>query len=130
MDNHFQNVYQPLESKGYKVDTLLMTNKHEKYEEFLKIYKSIKVDYDDITKEDERILYDYYFKLKVPYQGGPGSFKSGGRFLKLKESIPEYDLYVFIRADAHLKSSMDDMNIDYTKINYLWPETDVLYFLN
>lgn len=129
-DNHQKCIYDPLLQIGYKVDTLLMTNKHEKYEEFVEEYNALKIDYLDITPEDEAVLHGYYFKLKVVEGYGPGTFKSGGRFLKLKEKIPQYDLYVFVRTDAQFKLSMSEMNIDYKKINYLWPETDVGYFLN
>lgn len=127
-ENHEKCIYSPLVEMGYIVDTLLMTNKHEKYDEFLDEYNSLRIHYDDITPQDESILYNYYFGLKVVGGYGPGTFKSGGRFLKLREEIPSYDLYVFIRSDAQFKLSISDMNIDYKKINYLWPETDIQFF--
>jgi hypothetical protein len=53
---------------------------------------------------------------------------SGGRFLKLKEEIPNYDMYVIVRADLHFKLGLNQLNVDYKKMNWLWPETYYLYF--
>jgi hypothetical protein len=127
-ENHQKYVYSPLIEMGYSVDTLLMTNKHEKYNEFLDEYNSLRIYYDDITAQDEENLYNYYFNLKVIEGYGPGTFKSGGRFLKLRQKIPTYDLYVFVRADTQFKISMSEMDINFKKINYLWPETDIQFF--
>lgn len=128
-ENHRKNIHSPLEKLGYKVDTALITNKHKFYKGFLKEYNALEIEYDEITEIDELKLFEYY-RIKVPAGWGPGSFRSGGRFLKLKNKLPEYDLYVIIRTDAILKKSMDDLSIDYTKINYLWPETDFHFYDN
>lgn len=125
--NHKKNVIDPLKNMGYSVDTCLITNKHSKYDLFLKEYDAINVTYDDVTPEDEKKLYDYY-ALKVPEEHGPGSLKSGTRVLKARNNIPEYDLYVFVRADAKFKMSIQEMNIDYKRINYSWKETDFRFF--
>jgi hypothetical protein len=112
---------------GYDVDVCLITNKHAKHNLFLEEYDAINVLYDDLTLEDEIKLYKYY-ALKVPEEHGPGSLKSGGRILKAKRNIPEYDLYVFVRADTKFKLSLNELNIDYNKMNYLWKETDIRFF--
>lgn len=125
--NHTRNIIEPLKKMGYNVDISLITNKHLKYELFLKEYNAINVNYDDITPIDESNLYRYY-ALKVPEEHGPGSLKSGGRVLKAKRNIPEYDLYLFVRADAKFKLSLNELNIDYTKMNYSWKETDYRFF--
>jgi hypothetical protein len=122
-ENHYEKIYQPLYDLGYKIDNVLVTNKHEHYDEFVKEYSAIPVFYDEITKEDEDNLYNYY-ALKVPKEHGPGSLRSGGRFLKLVDKLPEYDQYVFIRADVQFKVKLTDLKVDFEKINYLWPETD------
>lgn len=128
--NHAEMIYAPLVEKGYKIDKLLLTQKHEHYEQFMSDYNAIRVEYDDLTPQEESILHSYYFHLKITKGWGPGSFKTGGRFLKLKQPIPEYDLYVFIRADVQFKLSLSEMNVDYEKINYLWPETDSRFYTN
>ena len=127
--NHKECIYNPLFKLGYSIDTSLVTNKHEFYEGFKKEYGAINLQYDDITPEDEKNLEEFfYLKIDRNLGWGPGQFKSGGRFLKLKEKIPEYDLYVFVRADASFKITLDKLNVDYDKINYLWPETDYRFF--
>lgn len=125
--NHEDKIFGPLRKKGYSIDISLVTNKHKNYDKFLKEYSAIKLDYEDITKEETKMLYDYY-KLRVPQQYGPGFILSGARFLKIKDKIPEYDLYLFIRADLLFKKSVNDMDINYEKINYLWPESDDCFF--
>jgi hypothetical protein len=128
-ENHQENVFNSLNKKGYDIDFALITNKHEFYEGFKKEYNAINVDYSDITKEDEELLYDFYcLKIDESLGWGPGQFKSGGRFLKLKNKLPEYDLYVFIRADTFFKLDIDSLSVDYEKMNYLWPETDYRFF--
>ena len=128
-ENHQKCMYNPLIELGYKIDTALVTNKHEFYEGFKKEYNAIKLDYDDITPEDEKNLEEYYhLKIDRRLGWGPGLFKSGGRLLKLKDKIPEYDLYVFIRADSFFKVTLNELKVDYNKINYLWPETDYRFF--
>ena len=52
-ENHYEMIYQPLYDLGYKIDNVLVTNKHEHYDEFVKEYSAIPVFYDEITKEDE-----------------------------------------------------------------------------
>jgi hypothetical protein len=128
-ENHKEFLYKPLTEQGYKVDTALVTNKHKFYDGFKKEYDAIDIEYDDITPEDENKLLEYY-QIKVPQGWGPGSFRSGGRFLKLKQKMPEYDVYVFIRTDAILKKSISELSVDYEKINYLWPETDYHFYEN
>jgi hypothetical protein len=128
-ENHKEFLYKPLTKQGYKVDTALVTNKHKFYDGFKKEYDAIDIEYDDITPEDENKLLEYY-QIKVPQGWGPGSFRSGGRFLKLKQKMPEYDVYVFIRTDAILKKSISELSVDYEKINYLWPETDYHFYEN
>lgn len=129
--NHQKMIYEPLFDSGYIVDTLLMTSKHSKYQEFLCEYNSISIDYDDIADSDCETLINY-FNLKVTkkHTNGFGHPAPGGRFLKLKESIPDYDLYVFIRSDTVFKMSISNMDIDYDKINYLWRETDSSFLQN
>ena len=126
-ENHKEFLYKPLKELGYNVDTALVTNKHKFYDGFKKEYDAIDLDYDDITPEDEEKLLEYY-RIKVPAGWGPGAFRSGGRFLKLKQKMPEYDVYVFIRTDAILKKSINELSVDYEKINYLWPETDYHFY--
>lgn len=123
--NHLENVFKPLEKMGYSHDFMLLTNKHEKFEEFQKFYNAIDVYYDDFTSKDFQILHDFYFnKYDIP----PGHCTSGGRFLKIKDEIPEYDLYLMIRADLRFKMSIDNLKIDLDKINWLWPETDYRFY--
>jgi hypothetical protein len=128
--NHYENVFSKLENNGYHLDFCLLTNKHEMYEEFVKDYNAINIEYDEISQSDLDCLEHYYFKLKVPTGEGPGTLRSGGRFLKIKSKIPEYDIYVFLRADLLFKKSIDQLSIDFDKINYLWVETDHKFFSN
>lgn len=125
--NHKKNIIDPLKNMGYEVDTCLITNKHIKYDLFIKEYGAIEIFYDDLTIEDEKNLYKYY-TIKVPEEHGPGSLKSGARVLKARKNIPEYDLYVFVRADTKFKLPLNQLNIDYDKINYSWKETDFRFF--
>jgi hypothetical protein len=117
-ENHHKNIIKPLEDLGYKVDTTLVTNKHKRYDEFVEEYNAIRLDYSDITQQEYDNLYSFY-SMKTPQQWGCGSFRPGGRFLKMRSKFPEYDLYVFLRGDTILKKSLNDMNVDYEKINYL-----------
>jgi|694.fasta_scaffold62715_1 hypothetical protein len=126
-ENHHKNIIKPLEDLGYKVDTTLVTNKHKRYDEFVEEYNAIRLDYSDITQQEYDNLYSFY-AMKTPQQWGCGSFRPGGRFLKMRGKFPEYDLYVFLRGDTILKKSLNDMNVDYEKINYLWKETDYRFF--
>ena len=123
--NHVENVFKPLEKMGYSHDFMLLTNKHEKYDEFKNFYKAIDVDYEDFSSENFQTVHDFYF---MRYDWEPGHCTSGGRFLKVKNKIPEYDLYVMIRADVSFKMSIDNLNIDFEKMNWLWPETDYRFF--
>ena len=125
--NHFDNIYNPLIQMGYKIDTVLCTNKHAKYDEFVKEYNAVPVIYDDMTKEENDFLYQYY-AFRIPEQWGPGMFSSGARVLKIQEQIDGYDLYVFVRADATFKASLDDMDVDYKRMNWLWKETDIRFY--
>ena len=127
-ENHEENIYKPLRELGYTVDTTLITNKHKRYDEFVEHYNAIRLDYTDFTPEHFDILEKFY-RYKINYQGwGPGSYISGGRLLNLHEELPEYDIYVFVRADTNFKQSLSDLNVDYNKINYLWRETDYRFF--
>jgi len=76
--NHNKKIIEPLKKLGYSVDIALITNKHVKYDLFLKEYDAVNIFYEDITPKDESKLYQYY-ALKVPEEHGPGSLKSGGR---------------------------------------------------
>lgn len=124
-ENHQEKIIKPLKQRGYKVDIALLTNKHEKYDEFVEYYNAIPLDYEDFNEEDATILKTYYY-WRSDIQ--PGIPKSGGRFLKLKEEIPNYDIYVIVRADLHFKLGLNQIDVDYKKMNWLWPETDVHYF--
>jgi len=124
-ENHQEKIIEPLKKRGYKVDIALLTNKHEKYDEFVEYYNAIPLDYEDFNEEDGTILTTYYnWRSDI----APGMPKSGGRFLKLKEEIPNYDIYVIVRADLHFKLGLNQLNVDYKKMNWLWPETYYLYF--
>ena len=125
--NHIKNINQPLIDLGYCVDVALVTNKHKYYDEFKKEYDAIDIQYEDLISNDEDILFNFYV-LKTPEMYGPGSMKSGGRFVKIRDRLPEYDLYVFVRTDTIFKMSLNDLKVDYEKINYLWPETDYRFF--
>ena len=119
--NHLEKIFTPLKQRGYSIDVALLTNKHSKYDEFVDFYKAIPLEYEDINHDDVEILKSYYFfKSDLP----PGGFLSGGRFLKLKKPIPRYEMYVMVRADAHFKMGLNELNVDYQKMNWLWPETD------
>lgn len=125
--NHFDKIYSPLIDMGYKIDVVLATNKHEKYDEFVKEYNALPVNYEDITHEESNFLYQYY-AFRVPEQWGPGMFSSGARVLKIQEQIDDYDLYVFVRADATFKVGINEMNVDFRKMNWLWKETDFRFY--
>ena len=123
--NHTEKIFQPLRRRGYTLDFALLTNKHRLYDEFMEFYNAIPLDYEDFNSEDSRVLHEYYFwKSNIP----PGWFYSGGRFLKLKNRIPNYDLYVIVRADLSFKMSIEELNVNYDKMNWLWPETDFQVF--
>ena len=125
LENHNEKIVEPLKKLGYNVDYALLTNKHKKYDEFTQFYNSIPLEYEDINAEDFKTMHKFYFwKREHP----PGYFYSGGRFLKLKNKIPRYDTYVIVRADAHFKMGLDELNVDYDKMNWLWPETDFRVF--
>lgn len=123
--NHYDNVIKPLHKMGYSHDIMLLTNKHEKYDEFKDFYNAIDVDYEDFNEDNFNIVKSFYF---MRYTWEPGHCTSGGRFLKVTSKIPEYDLYVMIRADLQFKMSIENLNIDYEKMNWLWPETDYRFF--
>jgi hypothetical protein len=127
--NHWDKIYKPLLRDGYKINTLLLTNKHEKINEFRDFYGCIGIEYDDLTQEDSDNLFKYY-ELKNPIANGYGQPFSGGRFLKLKQEIPEYDIYVIVRADCYFKMGLDELNVKYDKMNWLWRETHIKYFTN
>jgi hypothetical protein len=123
--NHQEKIFEPLKRLGYKVDTALLTNKHEYYQDFVNFYNAINLDYDDFTDGDFEILKSFYFwRDSIP----PGWFTSGGRFFKLKKPIPQYETYVIVRADAHFIMGIHDLKIDFSKMNWLWPETDYRVF--
>ena len=126
--NHEDMIYRPFMEMGYDIHRTFLTNKHEKYHDFVHEFADIELLYDDITNEDYRAFYDYYFKLKNRRMHGPGTFWSGGRFLKLHGPLPDYDLYVIVRSDAQFKIPINTLNINYEKMNWLWPETDIEYF--
>jgi len=123
--NHMENVFKPLEKMGYSHDVMLLTNKHQKFEEFKEFYKAIDVHYEDFTSDDFEIVKNFYY---MKYFWQPGHCTSGGRFLKVKQQIPEYDLYVMIRADILFKQSIENLKIDFEKMNWLWPETDYRFY--
>jgi len=127
-ENHEEMIFNPLRQWGFEVHKCFLTNKHEKYGEFVEEFADIELFYDDITSEDYQIFKDYYFKLENRNGNGPGTFWSGGRFKKLNHPIPDYDQYIIIRADAQFKLSLNDMSVDLDRMNWLWPETDVQYF--
>jgi hypothetical protein len=126
-DNHNEMIIQPLKDVGYSVDKMVVTNKHKFYHEFVKELEAIEVDYEDFSRKDEKFYLELY-ERKVPQLWGPGNFRSGGRLLKLKQPLPEYDLYVFVRADAEFKLSLKDLKVDQNKMNFLWAETDFRMF--
>ena len=126
--NHLNCIFKPLKSLGFKINVALVTNKHEKYNEFKKYYAAIDIDYDDLTQEDIDCLYHLYYNIRVPKKWGAGAFFSGGRFLRLKAPIPSYDYYIFVRSDLSFKKTINDLDIDFNKINYLWIETDINHF--
>lgn len=127
-NNHEEKIFLPLREMGYNIHKAFLTNKHEKYYEFVNEFADVELHYDDINNEDFEIFKDYYFKIKNRNMHGPGSYWSGGRFQKLEHKLPEYDLYVILRGDTHFKVSIHDLNIDFDKMNWLWPETDINYF--
>jgi hypothetical protein len=122
-------IVEPLKEVGYSVDTMIVTNKHKYYHEFVKELGAISVNYEDFSRKDEKFYRELY-ERKVPAQWGPGNFRSGGRFLKLSEPLPQYDLYVFVRADAEFKMSLRELSVDENKMNFLWAETDFRMFTN
>jgi hypothetical protein len=126
-NNHNKMIIRPLKNAGYKIDTALVTNKHKYYSDFVDFYSAVPIDYSEISEKDIKILTKYYY-YKVPMGWGPGNFRSGGRFLNLKQPLPEYDMYVFLRADAHFKKSITSLSIDENKMNFLWAETDYRMF--
>jgi len=125
--NHQKMIYKPLRNLGYKIDTALVTNKHKYFQQFKEEYYAIDLGYDEISNQDLKFLGKLY-QLKVPMQWGPGNFRSGGRFLKLHDEIPEYDLYVFVRADTQFKLPISKLNINENKMNFLWAETDFRFY--
>jgi len=123
--NHQEKIFKNLSRKGYELDFALLTNKHEKYQDFLDFYNAIHLDYDDLNDYDlERLKEFYYWKTDIP----TGNFYAGGRFFKIRNQIPHYELYVIIRADVSFKMGLNELNVDYTKMNWLWPETDYSVF--
>tara|TARA_B110001454_G_scaffold211835_1_gene227955 strand:+ start:519 stop:1418 length:900 start_codon:yes stop_codon:yes gene_type:complete len=125
--NYVTNIRKPLELMGYEVNSVLITNKHKLYDEYVELYDATKIDYDDITEADVDTFLNYY-KLRCPQNWGMGYPAQGGRLLKLKEELPKADLYIFIRGDVVYKQKLNVLNIDIEKINYLWPETDYRYY--
>lgn len=125
--NHIENIYLPLSNMGYSIETLMLTNKHQYYDDFLKEFSATKINFDEFTEDELKVLYDLYW-MRTPQRWGPGIFRAGARLLKVKESLPYADLYVVIRADVFFKKKLNEMNVDYDKINYLWPETDNQFY--
>jgi len=123
--NHNDKIFRHIRRRGYSIDFALLTNKHRLYDEFVREYNAIHIEYDEFREEDFKKVSDFYFwKTDIP----PGWFSSGGRFLKVKSQIPKYDIYVIVRADLSFKMGLDELNVDYTKMNWLWPETDFRVF--
>jgi hypothetical protein len=126
--NHIDNIYAPLISMGYNVETLMLTNKHKYSDLFLDMFSAYNFEYNEFTDDELKNLYGLYW-MRTPQGWGPGIFKAGARLLKVKDEIPKtYDLYVIIRADCLFKKSLIQMDVDYDKINYLFPETDNQFF--
>ena len=119
-ENHQKNVFEPLKRQGYSIKTALLTKKHKRYDEMLKFYDAITLEYDDINEYESNALQKFH---KVRDTENTGFFQPGGRFLTLKTPIDHYDLYVIIRGDVLFKKSFDEINIDYDKVNFLWPES-------
>lgn len=124
-ENHNEKIFKHLRRRGYTLDFALLTNRHEKYDEFVQFYNAIPMDYEDINDHDVKVLHEFYFwKSDIP----PGGFYSGGRFFKLRNEIPFYDTYIIIRADLSFKMGLNELDVDYSKMNWLWPETDYQVF--
>lgn len=120
-ENHQEKIFNPLRDMGYEVEFALLTNKHEKYAEYFRYYNAIFLDYDEVSDQDFEIMKNYFFwRYNVP----PGNFRSGGRFKKLKNKIPDYDTYVIIRTDTWFLMDLNSLNVDFNKMNWLWPESD------
>lgn len=125
--NHIENIYSPLISMGYNVNTILLTNKHENLDLLRTEFSALPFEYDEFSDEELKNLYGYYW-MRTTGSWGPGIFKAGARLLKQKDRIPKSDLYVIIRADIHFKKSLSEMDVNYDRMNFLWPETDNQFF--
>ena len=127
-ENHEKMVFEPLKEQGYEIKVALVTNKHKLYEDFLKEYDSLVLEYDDYEKEIDGDVLPKYYNIRTKLGVGFGVCATGVRFLKMWSEVPKADIYIFLRADTWFKKSIKELSIDFEKINYLWRETDYRMF--
>lgn len=128
-DNHMKMLHEPLQKMGYDVDCCIITNKdnNPKYNKYIKMYKALDFTYQSNMQQWEIDVMANYFNMRFP-RFGAFSFGypvQGFRLLTIQEPIPAADIYIFCRCDLLLKKSINKINIDYNKINYLWKEEGV-----
>ena len=128
-ENHMKMLHKPLSKMGYDVNCAIVTNKlgNPKYKKYLSMYKAVDLDYKTDPTQAEIDNLARYFDLKFGSGGafGFGFPIQGFRLLTIKDPVPEADLYIFCRCDLLLKNSIDKLNIDWDKINYLWKEEGI-----
>tara|TARA_R100000008_G_C3582949_1_gene169889 strand:+ start:258 stop:1076 length:819 start_codon:yes stop_codon:yes gene_type:complete len=127
--NHMQYLHQPLSNMGYDVGCAIITNKENnpKYKRYLQLYNAFDMNYNGDVNDFEIESMVNYFKVRYE-RFGAFSFGypiQGFRFLTIQDPIPMADIYVFIRCDLILKKPLNEINIDYDKINYLWKEEGI-----
>jgi len=83
-------------------------------------YNAIPLDYTDINQYEFNTMNKFH---KMRENENTGFYYVGGRFLTLKTQIDDYDFYVVVRSDVLFKKKITELNIDYDKLNFLWPES-------
>jgi len=128
-DNHVKQLHQPLEKMGYEVNCAIITNKENnpKYNKYLKMYNALDMNYAGDVSDYEIETMINYFKVRYErFDAFSFGFPiQGFRFLTIQDPIPSADIYIFIRCDLTLKKPINQINIDYNKINYLWKEEGI-----
>ena len=127
--NHMKQLHAPLSQMGYDVECAIITNKEDnpKYQQYLKMYDAHDMDYNGNVSDHEIESMINYFKIRYE-RFGAFSFGypiQGFRFLTIQDAIPTADIYIFIRCDLTLKKPLDQIDINYNKINYLWKEEGI-----
>ena len=125
--NHMSHLHAPLEKMGYKVSCSIITNKNDNpnYKRTTRLYNAKELPYEDVPYKETVQAAEQWFDFR--YQRflamGWGYGMQGARLLTIPE-IPKADIYLFVRCDLKLKKPLDELNIKYDKINYMWKEEE------